>query len=263
MSKKLSFLDFMKKFSTINNNFLDDFINFYDEKTLSTDIVINIDKVIKWLDIKKHSLKKTLIETYKRNIDYKIERVENGIGRKEVILITPDCFKRLCQLTKSEQGEEVRTYFIELEKMINKYRLYIIDGLENRVKKLKDNQKPKNYPKGGVIYVFNVADKTNNNLFKIGKTKDLRRRLSQHQSSLADDIDVLFVFECENMDRVEMCIKAAAKGHQYRKRKEVYEININLLKSIVADCDTLINKYQKPNITKDQFGGKIFLFIDK
>lgn len=252
----------MKKFSTVNNNFLDDFIGLYNEYRLSTELIIDFDKVCIWLGTRKYNLKRTLVQTYNKNIDYKITKLKKT-DQKEIILITPDCFKRLCQLTKTKKGEEVRTYFIEIEAMMNKYKDYIIGGLESNVKKLKDNQKPKNYPKGGVIYVFNVADRANNEYYKIGKTKDLKKRLSQYKSGLADDIDVLFVFECKNMDRIEKCIKNTAKEYQYRKGKEVYEININLLKRIVKDCDTLINKYQNPKITKDHFGGKIFLFIDK
>jgi phage anti-repressor protein len=44
-------------------------------------------------------------------------------------------------LSKTKKGEEVRTYFIELEKLINNYKNYIIEGLKTTVKVLENNQK--------------------------------------------------------------------------------------------------------------------------
>ena len=116
----MDFRDFLKKFSTLNNDFIDDFYNIYDpDKNILDDFPINIEIVYKWLNSKKGKLKETLINTYTRNIDYKISKEKNGKiskSNKEIILMTPDCFKRLCLLSKTNKAEEVRTYFIELEK---------------------------------------------------------------------------------------------------------------------------------------------------
>ena len=102
--------------------------------------------ITKWLESRKSRIKDTLLNTYHLNIDYKIskEKPNSKISKsnKEIILLTPDCFKRLCLLSKTKKGEEVRTYFIELEKLINNYKNYIIDGLKSTVKVLENNQKP-------------------------------------------------------------------------------------------------------------------------
>ena len=45
-------------------------------------------------------------------------------------MLTPDCFKRLCLLSRTKKAEEVRTYFLELEKLIGNYKDYIINGLK-------------------------------------------------------------------------------------------------------------------------------------
>jgi hypothetical protein len=44
----LSYIDFLKKYSTIPNNFLDDFFNIFNEMN-NSDKVINIEIVAKWL----------------------------------------------------------------------------------------------------------------------------------------------------------------------------------------------------------------------
>ena len=69
-----------------------------------------------------------MINTYTKNIDYKITKEKSGKiskSNKEIILMTPDCFKRMCLLSKTNKAEEVRTYFIELEKLILNYKNYI------------------------------------------------------------------------------------------------------------------------------------------
>jgi phage anti-repressor protein len=46
---------------------------------------------------------------------------------KEKILLTPNCFKKICQLTKSKKGNEVREYFIKVEETLFRYKNYIIE----------------------------------------------------------------------------------------------------------------------------------------
>ncbi len=43
MSSQLSLQEYLKKFSSINNKFIDDFFSLYDENTRDNDFVVNID----------------------------------------------------------------------------------------------------------------------------------------------------------------------------------------------------------------------------
>lgn len=47
---------------------------------------------------------------------------------------------------------------------------------------------------------------------------------------MANNIEILFIFETNNVEQVEICIKALMKQSQYRKYKEIYQIDINILK---------------------------------
>lgn len=72
----ITFIDFLKKYSTIPTQFLDDFYKIFNHTTInSTEINIDLDNVIKWLDIQKHGAKNTLLKSYKKDIDYQIKRV--------------------------------------------------------------------------------------------------------------------------------------------------------------------------------------------
>ena len=76
----------------------------------------------------------------------------------EEILLTIKCFKLLCMHSKTEKSSEVREYFYGLEELI--------EGLNDKIKKLENNQK-------GVIYVIQTGD--DKSLYKIGKTKNLKK----------------------------------------------------------------------------------------
>jgi len=98
---------------------------------------------------------------------------------------------------------------------------------------------------------------------------------------MANDIDVLFQYEIENIDQVESCVKALMKKSQYRKYKEVYRVDLDILRKTIVDCEKKIteinneiekrNKKNKKN--KLQTGGKqeslitdddiIYMFIPK
>lgn len=250
MSYTLSLQEYLKKFSSINNKFIDDFFGLFDENTDDDDFVIDIESISKWLNIVKWNIKKTLIESYRKNIDYKItEQKSTTAGRpSEKILLTPDCFKRICMLTKSSKGEEVRSYYIQLEKHIDKYKDSIISSLRSRVKVLEADLKPLDIPKDkGVIYVL----KTDNNIelkdiYKIGSTQDFKSRLTTHQTSHVDNVKVEYIYETMDIKGVERCLQAILKDRQYRKRKEFYKIELDDLKQIIDNCGNSIKLLKKP-----------------
>jgi phage anti-repressor protein len=169
----LSFMDFLKKYSNVPNQFIDDFFSLMDYKEFeSNEKIVDLDKVIKWLDINKGMAKKTLTNSYRKNIDYTIKKVIKPKGKggqkREIILLTIRCFKKFCQLTRSKHGDDVRNYFIDVEYTLNKYKNYIIEGLSDKIDTIKKGKKPKVNPERAVIYIFKTADTPENSLYKIG-----------------------------------------------------------------------------------------------
>jgi len=254
MSSQLSLQEYLKKFSSINNKFIDDFFNLYDENTDDTDFVINIEPISKWLILRKDSIKKTLSESYRENIDYKVsinKSVSAGRPREDIYL-TPDCFKRICMLTKSEKGEEVRSYYIQLEKHIDKYKDNIINDLRNRVKILERNIKPIEISKDdGVIYVLKTPEDISlQNVYKIGSTEDFKTRLTTHHTSHADNVEVKHVYKTSDVKGVERCLKAVLKEKQYRKRKEFYQVDLQVIKDVISKCGDALSLVKKTSNSK-------------
>jgi phage anti-repressor protein len=258
----LSLQEYLKKYSIINSKFIDDFFGLYDRNTDQDDFVINLEILTIWLKVRKSTIKDTLLNSYTKGIDYKTKKGESTGGRpKEIIMLTPDCFKRLTMLSKTKKAEEVRSYFIELEKHIDKYKNYIIEGLDKQVGTLKNNQKAKIDPRGGLLYILK-SNKDIDGVYRIGRTKKFKNRKNVHDSSHPDDMEILFIFETENVDSVENCLKAVMKGSQYRKRKEFYETDVDTLKSVMNGCEKLVLKVKNKAKKFKQDGG-LYIMLEK
>lgn len=266
------FADFLKKYSTIPNTFIDDFFSFYRYNTSDDDIIVDITLVAKWLQMRKDNLKTTLVRSYIDGVDYKIlvNNVKANGRPLEMILISTSCFKRISMNSNTDKGKEVREYYEKIEKLLHKYKDHIIDGLNKKIGILENNQKPKIESKKSLIY-FIRSQLTANDVFKLGKSKKIKKRLLSHNSSHADDLEVVLVFETMNMTEVESCLKGVLKKKQYRKRKEIYQIDLDTLKEVLEGCDKLVRKANRKKTKKEIASSRIknnkeynyFLYLDK
>jgi hypothetical protein len=128
--------------------------------------------------------------------------------------------------------------------------------MDKKIKQLENNQKPKINPSKKIIYVFKALN-SDLTLYKIGRTISSKTRFSSHNSPLANDLEVIFQFESENVNQLEACIKSFMKVSQYRKYKEIYQVDINIIKKAIKDCDSKITEYNNDIIkyNKKQKGG--------
>ena len=201
----------------------------------------------KWLNISiKQQFNNTIKRSYKKNVDYKIEKIKkiegSGGHNLEQITLTPEAAKKICLSTNSKMGPLIQQYFLDLEVALYKYKNYIIDGMAKKIAQLENNQKPKINSTKKIIYVFRALH-TDLTLYKIGKTINSKSRFSKHNSPLANDLDVIFQYETENINQVESCIKSYMKQSQYRKYKEIYQVDLKIIKKAIKDCDGKINEY--------------------
>ena len=262
---EINLIDFLKKYTKINNEFIDDFFGLYDSKE-KYNFSIDIHVISKWFGTTPGHIKETLVHSYIENIDYKILKpVKRGVvGKPKItILLTPKCFKLMAMQSKTKKATQVREYYYELEQVIDRYKEYIIAGLKNKIKKLENNQKPKINPSKGIIYIIQTADDIDH--YKVGKTKNLKQRLKQYNGDKKDDIIPLYIYETDDIDEVERCIKVYAKKYQYRKYKEIYKTDINMLKDLINDCGEFNEKTNLKNKWKPtkQSGGNHFIAVFK
>ena len=238
----MKYIEFLEKYSAVNSRFINDFFSQYDDKTKPGDFVIDLDMVAKYLQALKKTLMETLRESYVENVDYKIvgkvESEKTRRGPKSIkILLTSDAFKLLCMQSRSKKAKEVRLYFLQVEKTLMSFKDTINESLMQRVQALESNQKPiaTETQKRGIVYIILVSQAMS--LYKIGQTMNMRHRASTYMADKADnaDLKIVHMYETENAVAVEGCLKSLLKEKQYRKRKEVYQIDIDILKKLIHE----------------------------
>jgi phage anti-repressor protein len=260
----MNFKTFLIENSNIKKSFIEDFFEIIREDyfDISEEFLINANKLQIWLNItSRKDFHDTIKRSYTLDIDYIIIKPNNkGIGKnnEKIYMLTPDCAKMILQSTRSKKGNEIRRYFIEIDKMLYKYKDIIIKNLTSELTLVKNNQKPKLDNKLKKIYVFKALN-TDLTLYKIGRSKDLKTRLKSHNSPLANDLQVVYEYETENLKQVEDCIKALMKHAQYRKYKEVFQIDLKIIQKFIKQCDKSINIVKK--YVKNQDGGNLFMYI--
>jgi hypothetical protein len=252
-------LNFLKKYSPVENAFVDDFFSQVDPASPDDSHTVDLDLISKWLAVRKGNLLKTLRASYQLGTNYVVSKPPSSKGSgnntRRVVMLTPDCFKTLCMQSKSRQSDRVRAYFIAVEKTLFRYRAEIVDGMRRRIEQLENNQRPidPSLKRTGVIYVIRAAEGVSANKLsrsvdrvKLGYTGDLSARLRSHGSAKADALEVLYVYKTEDMVAVEACAKGVLKSRQYRKYKEVYEADLDVIKEAIEGCGVLVNKVQRP-----------------
>lgn len=266
----MDFETFINKYSFVNSKFVKDFYNIIKEDYIEryNEFLIDSEILRKWLEITNRRIfNDTIKKSYKKNIDYKIEKIKKSEGsgghNLEVIILTPEAAKKICLSTHSRIGSQVQQYFLDLEVALYKYKNYIIEGMNKKIEQLENNQKPKINITKKIIYVFRALN-SDLTLYKIGKTINSKTRFFSHNSPMANDLEVLFQYETDNIDQVELCIKAYMKKAQYRKYKEVYQVDLDIIKKTIKNCDVEINEINKEIEIKNkkQKGGKILNKID-
>ena len=125
---------------------------------------------------------------------------------------------------------------------------------------MKNNQKPKIDQRGGIIYILK-SPRDIDGIYRIGKTKKFKERKNVHDSSHPDDMEIIMIYETQNIDDVENCLKSILKSTQYRKRKEFYEIDLDILKELIDDCEKITLKAKK-NPKKIRLQGGYFIMLE-
>jgi phage anti-repressor protein len=192
-------------------------------------------KVVKYLEL-TYSTKfyQRLRTNYTLNKDYIIKRKKQKSIKGEqdtFYYLSFDGFEKVCMTSRSEKGNAVRDYFITLRKFIEYYRQHIANNINGMAKK------------GKCIYII-LANK-DKSIFKVGRTKDMRKRLYSYATGKDKHPDIKFIMLIEDAKKVEDCMKVFANKYKLRGKQELYKINLDTLKNIVFDCAILNDAFNK------------------
>jgi hypothetical protein len=148
-------------------------------------------------------------------VDFTVDRVyydnkgnRGGKIYEDIIKLTPDAFKQLCQSTRTKNGKLVRSYFIKLENLVMKYHHFIKDGLREQLGIVNRNKKHLKKAKGGLIYILKAGDNPSvKDVYKFGRAEDLKKRIAAYNTGCINDIEILFIYQVNDPKKCENALK--------------------------------------------------------
>jgi phage anti-repressor protein len=186
---QISLEKFLTQTTSIPIKFIKNHLKFYAmcEKNL---FGITLGSVIEYLNVtEKEKFIKRFKKKFTEGVDYQVSITkrynQKGVENK-IYNMTLDTFEKICMLTNAKIGDNVREYFIILRKFIQYYKNNISEMIINS---------------NCVIYVILVNKGTN--LYKIGRTCDLRKRLSTYSTGKELHPDIKFVMQVNDPKKLK------------------------------------------------------------
>lgn len=177
----------------------------------TTDFIIDLDNIWKWLEFSQKDAAKRLLEKYfKVNDDYKCfisnkdEQKGRGGHNKEVIMLNIKTFKSFCLKAGTKKADEIHDYFIKLEEILQQTIGEECVELKNQIKQIKEdttkNQKKTQQldrekiilrefgSKGAIVYIIKVKSFENGEyIVKIGESRrGIQNRYNEHKSNFEE-----------------------------------------------------------------------------
>jgi len=240
--------------SDISKEFINDFFGFQKKKLYEEykPFTINLEDVAYWLETLKTRLKETLVSNYSKNIDYLIVKnllsdsrqqdATHGGHNKKLVLLTPDCFKMLCMRSKTKKADKVREYYIEIEKLIDKYKDIIIEEHNKKIQILENDLRKEIQPFGDICYIFEETDELNIKYYRLGQTENLAKRMASHNSSSVHKKVVAFKIKTTNILHYEACLRGSMYDFRYKNNKDYYKIPLDKIKYAIKNCGEVVEK---------------------
>jgi len=221
----ISLKDFLIKYTAVSEKFINEYYRFY-ELCEKNKFGISIEYVANYLGIKDISdFCERLKDNYILREDYIIVKLKRKLEKNvknTFYFLSFDGFEKVCMQSKTKKGKEVRDYFILLRKFIDYYK----DHFSQKIIDLTKNNK----------YVYILLVNKDKDIFKVGRTNDIRKRLYSYSTGRDKHPDIKFIMIIEDPKLIEKCTNIFLKQHNYKNKKELYKIDFDLLKKIVFKC---------------------------
>ena len=145
---------------------------------------------------------------------------------------------------------------------VNKKIKNKLKNLNNKIKELekanlilKNNMTKNKLPVGDHIYII-----IDDNKYKIGYTKNLKKRLEVYNTGKANLSSYAFYKKTNCAYEIELCVKALLNKYIYKSNKEFYDCNIDKIIEAIMKCikiEKKCSKCHKININNinNQIGG--------
>jgi hypothetical protein len=245
--KRSTFVELLKKHTDID----EDFINtFFSKFRIGGDLDFDVKdtNVAKYLGIKLITLRQRLANEYSKNINFmeKVDYIKIKTGKTSGVMymLNYQCFEKLAMSGDSYKSELVRMYFVKIRRFLFENQKLIYQAMENKMELNKFNAYE-------IIYFFAV-DEANEDIFKIGRTLDIIKRLRNYNVGRIKEVDLKYYSVVKNSILIEKCMKTKLKSHQVKKRAEIYQVEPKTIKKIIDECyNNYVSKKENDELYKE------------
>lgn len=203
---------------------------------------ISLDMVSGWLGSKKSNLMQTLRESYKPNRDYVVLERSSDHSKKqrgrpvERVMLSYDTFRLLSMQSHAPKADEVRRYFLELDDAFERYNDTFLRGFRGEVAAAaRDMRRERTKDGPGHAYFISLRS----GVKKPGSAKDLLKRLATYNTGRIHDVKFAFSMRVEFRKEVESCVKKLLASKRIRPRRELYQIDSDILVKLMRGCSDL------------------------
>ena len=248
-----------------NENSKDSLQNFYNRVLLTDDYVEEVD-------YKKISKNDDLVKNYESSGSSNLKNQKNKIKQttKKYYAVTGETYKDLLQKSANKKGKTTRKYYRKVEQLAIFMKDYIVALHSYLMKKQLDEQKKlieekdaiiekkdsnlnclntvnlelltfkKLNEKNESIYIVATYRYATQGIFKVGRTKCMKTRISGHNNTHinGDKVKVLKEFKVNDSVATENYIHRKLKGLLVHNEKEFFVCPFDLLENIIQSMIT-------------------------
>ncbi len=168
----------------------------------------------------------------------------NTHNRTMHIVVSPNCFKESLMIMNTARSKQIRKYYLDVEKVFKAYMKYCNDAVRQELEEAKASSdhfkmmilKKSEYKMDQYIYVASSRNYAKKNIFKVGMTKHLEKRMTGYQTgrSCDDKFAYLHIIKCVDAKALEQIILSRLDSFRYEDSKELVQIHFDTLISILS-----------------------------
>ena len=126
-----------------------------------------------------------------------------------------------------------------------------INELETKNKLLQNDLKLEKFPDGAIVYVIEDIDINGEIYYRIGKTDNMNKRISIHNTHSIHNKKVVHYVELSCPLQLETCIRSMLYKYRYKNKKDYFKCDLDKIKKAFDKCIESIK------CVENQIGGAI------
>jgi hypothetical protein len=211
-------------------------------------------------------------------------------NRAKFYIITGECLKNLLLSAQTPNGRLVRRIYIKTENLVI-LMIEVVKAQQLREKDLllqkKNNllqekeeelriansksvelqSEIKNMEKlkpNGFVYLITTKIYSKNNIFRLGRTENLSKRLIAHSSARVknDDYYYVFIYESEDVELLELLLRRLLKKYREYTSKDLYILPFHILQPYIQNICDMFHRNVVP-ITNQLIDDNIDFILNK